>query len=255
MKDELLKTIEYLVAYGDGLKAGVDKFVRAVPIYTQQQIRAEAKKRLNSTAEHYVSHTKVKLEENVLLVQLDRDDWLVKALESGIGAFGMKEKTLNSPKARISKAGYRYMTIPIGKQKGGQSGTEKGQEFQKRINEVLQSPKFGLRRLKTLMNGQIVESQQVLTDDPVLKGFYRTRMFEDSSTYHSNKKSAKWQYVLFRTMSENPASLSQWEHPGIKPAHILRAVERWLDQSLEPLLESFIEAEIKAVNERMKTGV
>lgn len=245
--------VEYCAAFADALETGVDKFTRAVPVYTQQQLKVEARKRLNSTAQHYIDHTKVSMKDYVLVVTLDKDDWLTKALENGTGAFSMKDMLARSPKAKISKDGFRYMSIPMGKTKDAKSGTEKGQEFQKRINDALQQPKYGIRKLKTLMTGQVVETQQVLTTDPMLRGFYRTRMFEDAGAYHT-AKGRQWQHVLFRTMSENPASLSQWEHPGIKPANILRAVDRWLDQNLEPLLESFLEAEVRAVNERIKIG-
>jgi hypothetical protein len=101
------------------------------------------------------------------------------------------------------------------------------------------------------MDGTIIESQKILTDDPMLQGFYRTRRFDSPEAYHG-KARPPWQHVLFRTMSENPLSASQWNHPGIQPAHILRAVDRWLNQNLSNLLDSFIDAEINAINERMK---
>jgi hypothetical protein len=252
---EILKLVEYLTNYGQALERGVDRFVRAVPLYTKQQLKAEAKKRLNSTADHYIEHASVKLTDYILIVQLDPEDWLVNALEAGIGAFDMKQKMLQSKKAKVSKKGFRYMAIPIGKEKGGTGGsTEKGQEFQKRINDVLAQPKFGVKRLKTLMTGAVVESQQVLTDDPLVQGLYRTRQFESAEAYHGGKKKPRWQHVMFRMMSENPASRAQWEHPGIKPAQILRAVDRWLANSIEPLLESFIDSEIAALNSRMGLG-
>lgn len=250
---ELIKQIEYMRNVANAITTGVDKFVRSVPIYTKQQLKAETRKRLNTTADHYMAHSKVKLTDYILVVQLDKEDWLTQALESGVGAFDMK-KMLNSGRARTSKEGFRYMSIPMGKSKDATPGTEKGQEFQKKINEVLSAPKFGMRKLNTLMNGTVVESQQILTNDPMIKGLYRTRAFESAEVYHSGRKKPAWQHVMFRTMSENPMSRSQWEHPGIKPANILRAVNTWLDLNLEPLLNSFVEAEIKAVTDSTKIG-
>lgn len=251
---ELLAQIEYMRNIANAISTGVEKFVRSVPLYTKQQLKAETRKRLNTTADHFTAHTKVKLTDYVLIVQLDRDDWLTNALESGVGAFDMK-KMLKSNRAKTSKAGFRYMSIPIGKSKDATPGTEKGREFQKKINEVLAAPKFGMRKLSTLMNGTVVESQQILTSDPMIKGLYRTRQFESAEAYHSGRKKPAWQHVMFRTMSENPMSLSKWEHPGIKPANILRAVNTWLDLNLEPLLESFVAAEVKAVKDSTKMGV
>ena len=252
---DLLAKLEYIKNVADAMTNGIDKFIQSVPIYTKQQLKAETRKRLNTTADHYLGHVKVKLTDYILIVELDRDDWLVNALESGVGAFDMKKMLSTSRSANMSKAGYRYMSIPMGKKKGGTSGTEKGQEFQKKINDVLEAPKYGMRKLKTLMNGSVVESQQVLTSDPMMKGLYRTRQFDSPEAYHSGKKKPDWQHVMFRTMSENPLSRSKFEHPGIKPANIMRAVNNWLAQNLGPLLESFVEAEVNSVNDRTKSGL
>lgn len=249
---ELLKIVEQMNNYAEALNRGVDKFIRAVPIYTKQQLKAETNKRLNSTADHFLDHAKVKMSNYILIVELDQDDWLTMALESGIGAFDMKAKMLASAKSKVSKKGYRYRVIPLGKQKGADGGsTEKGQEFQKKINEVLDKPKFGIKKLKTLMTGAIQESQQILTDDPMVKGLYRTRKFESAAAYHGGKSKPRWDHVMFRVMSENPEARGQWIHPGIKPANILRAVDTWLGQNLEPLLESFLDAEISSIASRL----
>lgn len=253
---DLLRVIEYLKNYGKALEDGIQKFADSLPVFTKQQIRRKARTRLNSTFDEYMSATSVKMRNYVLLVEIDKDSWIANAVESGIGQFDMKPGFFNSPKAKTSKKGYRYMHIPIGVEKGGKgSSTESGQEFQKKINEVLMKPKYGIKKLKLLMNGAVQETQEVLTPDPLLKGLYRSRQYESSEDYHSGTKRPKWEFILFRTVSENPESKGKWQHPGIKPVHILKDTERWLQGNVETLLNGFIEAEMETLNQRFRDGV
>lgn len=245
MAGELLKTIEFLKAYIEALDTGVNKFVDTVPLLVKQQINTLAKRRLNSSYENYMSAVKVRLDDYVLLVELDQDNWLANAVEQGVAAFDMKEKMLNGPKARINKKGQRFNIIPISKEKDGKgNNTDKSQDIQKRINEVLKKPKLGPSQLKVGNNGQLRQSQKILSDDPKLSGFYRTRTFESTAQYYEGKSKPKWGYVMFRIVSENSPPES-WQHPGLEAVGIFKTTQNWLDTNLESLLEGFLEAELK----------
>jgi hypothetical protein len=252
--DEILKTLQTVQAYLEAMSNGMNKFMAMAPHMVKQHIDLEARRKLNSTADHYKAAVTTKMVDSVLVVELDKDDWLANAVETGVGAFDMKQGLLRSNKAKVSKAGYRYMSIPIGHSKNGKPGTQKGQEFQKKINEVLMKPKVGISKLKTMMNGKVIESQKILTDDPQLQGFYRSRLFDSATEFYSGKRKPQWSYVLFRTVSENPMSKTgaTWEHPGIKPVNIMRSTAAWIDQAMPKLLESFIEIELKSVDSKLK---
>lgn len=244
---ELVRIVQVLTAYVDAIDAGINKFAEALPIYTKQHIDKQAKKKLNSTYEHYMENVDVKMKNFVLLVELDRDDWLSNAVETGVGQFNMKETMLKSPKAKVGKSGYKYMRIPIGHKKGSPGGsTDKSKEYSQRINAVLNKTKVGISKMQTLVGGKVAETQQIIHNDPMIQGLYRTRMYDSPQEYYSGKKKPTWQYVLFRTISENPTAKSKWQHPGIQPVHIFRETERWLEQAVEPMVEHFIEVEIKA---------
>lgn len=252
----MLKTLQYIQAYIQAIQDGVEKFAISAPYYVRQHINLETKRKLNTTANHYKDHVSVKMVDTVLVVELDRDDWLTNALESGVGQFDMKRGLLNSPKARRGKKGFKFIRVPL---KGNRrpidpEKSEKSQDFQAKLNKVLMKPKTGLSQLKILMDGRVAESQKIVTDDPQLQGFYRTRMFENANDYYSKKSKPQWEYVLFRTVSENPESKTgaTWQHPGIKPVNIMRSTETWIEQTFPHLLDSFVEAEIKALDGRMK---
>ena len=254
MKD-LLLIIEYLKNYVDAIGKGIDKFAEALPILTKQHMTTLANRRLDSTKEEYLSNIKIKMNDYILVVELNTDSWLANAVETGVGQFDMKEGLLNSPKARVGKSGARYIRIPIGKDpnKKNEGGSEKSKEFQQRIVDVLMKPKFGSKKIKMNPDGSLFESQKVLAADPMVAGLYRTRQFEQAEDYYAGKKKPKWQYVLFRTVSEKPSKTgATWEHPGIQPVRIFTETERWLDQSIGQLLDDFIQSEVEALNH--KTG-
>lgn len=249
--DDLQKMVEYMKGYAKAMETGVNLFVKTIPVLINQDIKTRAGKKLDSTRDEFLSAVNVKFSGYVLLVELDPDNWIANAVESGIGQFDMRSSLLNSPKAKRSKNGFRYMSIPIGKKKDAKSANnDKSKEYQKRINEVLAKPKFGMQKMSQTQDGRVFERQEVLTNDPMVKGLYRTRQYENSSQFFSGAKKPNWQYVLFRTISDNPLSKASWQHPGIQPANIFRDTEQWLNSNAETLLNSFIEDELKAIDVR-----
>lgn len=251
--NELIKTAETISNLAKGLKAGMEKFTGMLPIIVEQHITKLATDKLNSTRDAFLGAVKSETSDYVLVVTLDEDDWLANAVESGADPFSMKDTHLKSPKARYGKpdkngVSYKYLRIPIGKEKDAKpGGTDKARMFQKKINEVMMKPSFGMRRLKTMMDGRITETQPVLSTDPDLSGLYRTRQFANSEEFHKGSKKPKWNLVLFRTITENPLARSKWEHPGIRPAGIFKETESWLQANAEAMLATFLETEISKI--------
>lgn len=246
MANELLDSMELIGNYVDGLQAGITKFIDVIPILMQQHIGQLAKSKLNTSFDNYMSAVTSKVEGNVLVVELDKDNWLANAVESGVGGFDIKAGLLNSPKAKIGKNGKKFIIVPIGKQKNGKGGgTEKSQDYQRRINEVLLKPKVGLSKLKTRLDGGVYETQQIINDDPLLQGFYRSRVFDSAQDFYAGKKKPAWGHVLFRIVSEN-SDKDSWQHPGIQKADIFGQTSQWFDNTASALLDSIIEAELKS---------
>lgn len=252
--DSLRKIIEYMENYVDAIQSGVEKFSDMLPLLVNSQIQKEANKKLDTTKSNYLNSLNIKVENSVLIVEIDKDNWLANAVESGISPFNMKDGHLKSPKAKIGKSGYRYMRIPIGKKESPVKDhlSEISQEYQRRINEVLSNkPKFSLSKTTVKPTGQVYESQKLMTTDPMLQGFYRTRVHESVEAVYSGKSKPKWEFVMFRTMSENPLSRSKWDHPGIQGNYILKSTERWLINSIDDIVDEFIKAEIDAMHVRI----
>lgn len=148
----------------------------------------------------------------------------------------------------IHNSGFKYKVIPMEKTKGYKPGTEKGEEYQAKIEQALKDlPALGVgaRKLKIMMGGKVIESQKINSLDPTLGGFYRIREFASKEEYHSGKKKPKWQLMMFRVMSENPNQKDKWIHPGLQPAYLLRETETWIDNNFPKILENAIDQELK----------
>lgn len=251
----LVGAVEYVQGAADAIGRGLRNLIEASPQLTRQHIEQLARQRLHSTRENYMSAVDSKVVDYALVVTLDPENWLAHAVEEGVDPFNLKQMLSTSKKVRISKEGFRYLRIPIGKEKGGSGGpSQKGQDLQKKINQVLERPKFGMTRLKALHNGTVIETQRIQSADPQLKGLYRTRQHASAQAYHDKRSRPAWQVVLFRTMSEKPGT-SKWLHPGIKPVAIFRDTEQWIVQAMPDLLDSFVGAELEAFNKRFEQGL
>jgi hypothetical protein len=247
MKD-IVDAVEKIGEVVEAVQEGVRKFEAVLPVLTKQQLDVFAKKKLHSTLPDFLDATKVEYTGDLLIVEIDKDSWLANAVEEGADPFSMKETHLNSPKAKISKKGFRYMSIPMEKFKNAPSGgTDKSAMWQAKINEVLTKPKYGISQLKVKLDGSATMVQPVISGDPPVKGLYRMQNFDSPEAVMGKKKPRSTQFVMFRTISDNPASISEWQHPGLRPAKILDELQQWLEATVEPLLERMISDEIGKV--------
>lgn len=265
--EEFVFIADFISSYVGALQAALTKTAMIMPGLARQHIETLAKNKLSSSMDEYIGALDVRVENFVLIMEIDPDNWLACAVEDGVRGWDMTESHLkNSKKAKMSKEGYRYMHVPIKKEAGGKAGpSEKSKEIQKKINEVMKRPqvqlnKFGMSSNKLMTNlggkmvagvhsgGSVTQMQQLdVGGDPDISGLYRSRVFSSSEEYHqkmANKKGLpKWQLVMFRTISENPKS-KHWFHPGLQGVNILKETDQWLNIIIEAELERQIKLEM-----------
>ena len=242
---EIVDLINYLQQHTQAISNGINNFLQTLPILTNQQLNTITERELQSSKQEFLDNTDVYYDKDyVLVVEINEDSWLANAVEEGVSSFDIKEGLLNSNKAKMSSKGVKYIHVPISKNPDWTSGTEKGQEYDQRIQQALKNPEFMLSNWKKQASGEYVESQRLVTDDPALSGFYRTRKYKDFES--TKKQKPKWGYVMFRTVSEN-SDPNSWQHPGIKKHDILRNVERWLYESVDTLLDNYIQSELDKI--------
>lgn len=242
--DDLVKTFEYLEKYTNAIIVGTNKFLGFLPVAIEQHMRTLAQKKLNTSADAFIDSIQVSTESNLLIVTLDPDNWLANAAESGADAYDMKIGHLKSPKAKMSKMGFKYMVIPIKVSKSAKgSDTDKGQEYQQLITEALNKPSFKTAKTKLGIDGSLSVSEEVNSNNPKTKGIYRIRTYESAASRESGARAVNSQFVMFRVMSEKHPE--KWQHPGIRPAGIFKDTEMWINSSISGMLQAFINHELE----------
>jgi hypothetical protein len=245
---ELNDLVNWANKFAEALQTGFSKFMLSYPVIMSQQLKSIASRKLNSTRESYINAIQTKIVmESVLVIELDKDAWLANAVEKGIAPYNMKETHLQSPKAKVSKEGFRYMIIPLGKDKSGGSASSspKSQALREKIRAVLVKPQYGGKKMKQNMDGSVSTTEAVISNDPDIKGLHRVRQFQDS-TQAASGQGGKTSFVLFRVMSEKPGT-STWDHPGIKATNAFRDLERFVAQTSGQMLMDMINTEISKI--------
>jgi hypothetical protein len=245
--EEMAKNINKMLT---GLESGLTAAVKQSPLWIRQEFASQARQKLSTSLDTYLMALFVGFEDNVLIAELDETDWLANAVESGAEPFDMR-KTLLKGKVKTSKAGWKYKSIPIQKKPNAKRpGTEKGQDIHDRLVSALKDPVFVLKSSKG-MGDATVNMEKLVTSDPKLQGLYRVRKFKSMQDASRNKDFLSSQFVMFKTISNNPASLAKggqpsWQHPGITGVNIFDSVQSWIDSTLPDLFNTTVKQHLEA---------
>lgn len=246
MTTNLGDIVEYFEAYLDAFQGAIDRAIISTPLLVRQEFAAQARKNLKTSMEEYMAALDIKLLDTVVVVDLDKTSWLANAVENGADSWNMKETHLNGPNVKYSKKGHKYTRIPLPVYKNKpSSGTDKAQTLQEKIQAALKDPSFSAPKISQNRDGSLMVVERLITTDPALKGMIRTSNFGSSEDLYGAKRPRNMQYTLFRTISQNPTSLSQWIHPGIKPRQLFPKVQGWADSTLTDLLADIIKTEME----------
>lgn len=147
-------------------------------------------------------------------------------IEDGREAYDMKEYLLNGPKAKQSKDGGRYNTIPFrhytpSKPGAGSSAVSVRMRMPR---DIYKQAKQLSRSLPNPKTGKVDWGQSLNTDKPPATSW--TGYQHQSSIYQGMYRvgdAKNTQYLTFRRVSDksNPAS---WWHPGTPPNPVIQAV-------------------------------
>jgi hypothetical protein len=92
-----------------------DNLAKTLAARYAQELEKSAQRELHQTRQRYIRNIKVvdsgRLEGTVMLDY--SKDRMVQMLEEGASAFDMKDGLLNGPRAKITKKGKRYNTVPF----------------------------------------------------------------------------------------------------------------------------------------------
>lgn len=196
----------------------------------------QAKRSLRSTRDVYLKNLNIgqitPLRKFIILTGK-----LPNMLEDGVGAFDMKQSMLNSPKAKTSKSGKRYITIPFRHASADSLGENSA--FSDVMPPTVEAIVKRLQPKRTVLGAgfTMTSKAQALSFDKIPKQFqipnsrpavsnlntqksysayeHKSPIYEgmirEEKTY---EKATQSQYVTFRRISEN-SDVNSWIHRGI----------------------------------------
>jgi hypothetical protein len=232
-------------------KQAVGEVLADVAMASYEQAKVFAKSRLNTTADQYINALEfVQLEPGVYCVGLNSE---AGHLEDGYEKFDMKPGLLKNAK-KISKLGYKYRAIPMEQKGGGKAGTTRGDMLKDLktlrkafgdkgitkdpsgkpvLGKVMSFKKSSLGRWSVSGAGAGYLPNQNLPQMPIHENLSGVVKYQFK--HKSGKVSS--QFIVYRTVSENPKQKDKWIHPGFAGVKIFRDLEDWAIRQLESRLK------------------
>lgn len=150
-----------------------------------------------------------------------------------MGGFDQKPGLLNGPKAKVSKKGIIYNTIPFSHSPYSKAPlNEKGTQLRNDLLRVIKANNLD----KIIKDSSGTPKQGVVarlknTGVKNLEGLLKIQKTYDKATQSK--------YVSFRRVSENSPSTS-WNHPGYKGAHIFDDLEKYIDNQVDVIINALL---------------
>jgi hypothetical protein len=242
--------------------------MRSVALSAEAQAKRMASMRLSGTAQMYIDALKFsKQGDGVYMLILGAE---ASHLEEGYPSFDMLAAGLaRGPKSKVSKEGYRYVTIPFEhKQAAATPGhpehgspVQIGQEQETTRGSLAADLKYAIqtannalkmerRAVRTAGGAPVVGKAWTMTPTSggysfkdVLGNIGQSRdigvspLLSGLTAYQRIDRAGRVQkgYVTFRTASEKYQG-QKWIHPGFDGIHVFRDLEQWVKTELDSML-------------------
>jgi hypothetical protein len=183
-------------------------------------------------------------------------------LEQGYGPFDMKPGLLRSQKAKVSKEGHRYMTVPLrhGTPRTGATEAGRGEE---RATLASMMPtgvaKMAEKLVRSHMKGG--PGQKRLPD---MGWFLQTKLTPrllglPAYTWKHGKFAGlvktgapgHTQYMTFRTVSAKKSDPSSWIHPGLRALRICEQAKVECEPTVKEILKRGFEKDLEEIRQQI----
>lgn len=200
----------------------VDNIVKGVTGRVAQKIEILASQNLGTTKQVFINAIRVvdtgRLTGRILI---DYTNKLVQKLEEGSPPYSLRESLLNSSKAKTSKDGTRYITVPI---KWGTPGSLGSAGAVQNImpNDIYQEAKkleskSYLSFDKLPQDFQALQSrEQVIVGDKLFEKYQHKNPIYEGITKVTDSVTGQNTYTSFRRVSEKNTNPNAWIHPGFQ---------------------------------------
>jgi hypothetical protein len=219
-----------------------------------QGLAAAAHTHVLELAGEKLKSLQIKYKEAVSFEQADDNLWIVSLdssamwIEKGHGAWSMYDKLSTSPKAKTSKEGNKYLTIPFEHSKRPAQQSEKARAITEDVKSFLKKQKIPYKKLEYNTDGSpkmgLIHRFDVGNALPSPKA--KTPTLKGLAIYQKkNEQTGKIQrdIMTFRIVSEKNKGDGRWEYQAREGVDIFRkthewAIKTWNNDILPALIES-----------------
>lgn len=225
----------------------------AAAIFYWRQI---AQKTLSSTARDYIAG--LQYAETDKKVTITLNGAMPNHVEQGMAPYDMRQTLLYGPKAKISKDGSRYATIPFRHGTPKTGGRNVGRPMPKAIHNsakkllaTLSRPGAPVKSGKagmTLWGERLTKKNAAKAARKILEK--RDQPWHKSSIYEGMIRKAKpaatksgsqtTGYMTFRRISTN-SDPAAWRHPGIKARRLANKVQEYIEVMADGIIQAAME--------------
>lgn len=227
--EELGKTLDNLA---DQTKEILEGAIGQIAQATYSEGVRLAQQRLKTTKQDYLnSFNLYELGDGIYVISLTGDH--ANSIEDGWAPFNMINGFLNGPKAKISKKGIIYNTIPFSYKPYSKAPlNEKSTQLRDAVKQVLKQN--GIDKILKGPDGTPLQGKVATilnTGIKELNGLVKYQKTYDKATQST--------YMTFRRVSERTLK-SKWNHPGFGGAKIFPDLENYITEQVDRILNTVL---------------
>ena len=230
----------------EDIKSQVRKAAQGLAVATHARVLELAGDKLRSLQKKYKDAVDFEqVDDNVWVISLDKSAMWI---EKGYDAWSMYDKIANSPKAKTSKEGHKYLVIPMEKSKKPSEQSRKAQVVTKELKAFLKKEGVSYKKIEYNSDGSPKMGLLHKFDIPSRKPSDKAKkpeLFGVSIYQRKDPESGKMRrdIMTFRVVSEKTAGDGRWEYQPREGKNIFEetyrwAIKTWNDEILPALIDS-----------------
>jgi len=210
--------------------------LKSLSLNSLDMVQNLAQKKIRKGHEAYLDalqHYTINNNDQFLFVMyLSPENKFANAIEDGAPKWDLKPGLLAGNSAKMSKAGVKYTTVPIGHSPHASSvgSTKQMRSYQKEVTQLMGRKSFIAKETK------LGEGKGIISYKPQpnmkIKNLYQ---IYSTTTGDNGKSRVNSSYITFLRVSENTDS-SKWWHPEIIKAGIFDEVEEYVKSQIEEMV-------------------
>jgi hypothetical protein len=176
---------------------------------------------------------------------IDKDTWIITInkealfIEDGNQPWSMYDSISKSPKAKTSKDGYKYLTIPFEHSKAPSEQSDNAKALTGEIKKYLSAMQIPYKKIQYNPDGSpklgLLHKFDILSPTGREKEGHKSPILAGLSVYQrkDEKGKVKKDIMTFRVVSEKNKGDGRWEYPERQGVKILDEVYEWIGHTWE----------------------